>query len=61
MLQLENAKGEKLLAMSRSACESLNRQQLSDLTAYNKIVASPIPSIEKYGGGSVRCMIAEVN
>jgi hypothetical protein len=28
---------------------------------YGKIVAVPIPTIEKYGGGSVRCMLAEIH
>lgn len=61
MLQLQNGKGEKLLVMSQAAYNSLNASQIETLQRFNDhIVTSPIPTIEKYGGGSVRCMMAEV-
>lgn len=60
MLQLRNDKGEQLLAMSQSAYDSLRKEQIDKLEQYYKLIVSPIPTIEKYGGGSVRCMIAEV-
>ncbi len=61
MLQLQNDKGEKLLVMSQAAYDSLNLSQIEALQNFNDhILTSPIPTIEKYGGGSVRCMMAEV-
>lgn len=60
MLQVENSRGETLLVMSSQAYESLSEEQISTLTAFNRIVHSPIPTIEKNGGGSARCMMAEI-
>ena len=60
MLQVENKEGSRFLIMSQSAYVSLTRPQLERLMTYNKIITIPIPTIEKYGGGSVRCMMAEV-
>ena len=61
MLQVENISGEKLLVMSSQAFESLNPGQIGILTAYNKIVHSPLTVIETNGGGSARCMMAEIH
>lgn len=60
MLQLVNVKNEKLLVMSQASFDILNENQRSALSKYNKIVKIEVPTIEKYGGGSVRCMMAEV-
>ncbi len=60
MLQVKTQRGQSLLVMSQSACDSLTDPQKNRLQAYNEIVSVDIPVIEKYGGGSVRCMIAEV-
>lgn len=60
MLQVENREGERLLVMSQSAYDSLREHQIENLKIYNEIVKMAIPTIEKYGGGSVRCMMAEV-
>lgn len=60
MLQVRNGVGEKFLAMSQAAYDSLSPEQIEQLTHYNEIIACPIPTIEKHGGGSVRCMMAEV-
>lgn len=60
MLQVENAEGKRFLVMSRSAYNSLSEQQIKTLTGYNEIIAVDIPTIEKYGGGSARCMMAEI-
>jgi hypothetical protein len=60
MLALENRSGEPLLAMSERAFSSLNREQLRRLERRARLVRSPIPTIEDFGGGSVRCMLAEV-
>jgi hypothetical protein len=60
MLQVENNEGKKFLVMSQTAYNSLNKKQLKQITAFNEIIAVEIPTIEKYGGGSARCMMAEV-
>ena len=61
MLQVETKDGEKLLVMSSQAYESLTRDQLRELAGYNRIVHSPLTTIETNGGGSARCMMAEVH
>jgi hypothetical protein len=61
MLQVQNTSGEQLLVMSEQAYNSLSAAQLELLLKYNKILTSPIPTIEKHGGGSARCMLAEIH
>ena len=60
MLQLQNKDGEKILVMSEQAYKALNNEQISNLEKFNKIIYSDLSSIEINGGGSARCMIAEV-
>ena len=60
MLQLQNRKGDKILVMSQQAYDALSYQQISRLEKYNRIVSAGLDSIEMNGGGSARCMIAEV-
>ena len=59
MLQVNNGK-DTFLVMSKSAYDSLNSDQISKIESFDKILAPEIPTIEKLGGGSARCMIAEV-
>ena len=61
MLQVENATGEKLLVMSSQAYQSLTAEQISKLSSYNKIIHSSLTTIETNGGGSARCMMAEIH
>jgi hypothetical protein len=61
MLELRNADGDRVLAMSTRAWESLDAEQRATLQANAKIVISPIDNIEISAGGSVRCMLAEVH
>ena len=61
MLQIENDKGEKLLVMSTQAYEALTDEQKKKLGSYNKIIHSSLTTIETNGGGSARCMMAEVH
>jgi hypothetical protein len=61
MLQLENKKKEKILVMSSAAWFSLSPGQKEKLTQYNRIVHCSLQSIESNGGGSARCMIAEIH
>jgi len=60
MLQVENVDGVKYLVLSQSAFDSLDRKQTERLSAYNELIVVPIPTIERVGGGSVRCMMAEI-
>ncbi len=60
MLQVKNAKNETFWVMSEAAFTILFQSQIEILEKESKIIYSPIPTIEKYGGGSVRCMICEV-
>ena len=60
MLQLRNEKGETYLVMSEQAYLSLSAQQVSKILRHTNILYSPIPAIETYGGGSARCMMAEI-
>ncbi len=61
MLELRTESGGLCVAMSQRAHDALTdtqRQQLQALAG--PLVVSPIPTIERLGGGSVRCMLAEV-
>jgi hypothetical protein len=60
MLQVQNRKEKKFLIMSSQAYQSLSAQQIKELKKYNAILHSPLDAIEANGGGSARCMIAEV-
>lgn len=60
MLQVEGAGGEKLLVMSSRAFGSLTGDQIATLGAYNRILHADLGTIETNGGGSARCMMAEV-
>ncbi|HMZ45586.1 MAG TPA: arginine deiminase-related protein [Chitinophagaceae bacterium] len=60
MLQVNNQKGEKFLIMSSQAYQALTPQQINQLQSYNHILHSNLTTIETNGGGSARCMMAEV-
>jgi hypothetical protein len=60
MLQVNNGRGEMLLVMSSQAFDALTKEQAEKLNIYNKIIHSPLTTIETNGGGSARCMMAEV-
>ena len=60
MLQVRNEKGETYLVMSQQAFESLTDKQIREIEMRTKILYSPIETIETLGGGSARCMMAEV-
>ena len=60
MLQVRNKSGEKFLVMSESAFSSLTDDQISKIESYNEIIFSDLSTIETNGGGSARCMLAEV-
>lgn len=60
VLEVEAEDGTKYLIMSDTAYHSLNRGQLDVITKYCDILVVDISVIETYGGGSARCMMAEV-
>jgi hypothetical protein len=60
MLQVENVMGKHYLVLSQSAYDSLDTYQIERLSSFNELVVVPIPTIERVGGGSVRCMMAEI-
>jgi len=60
MLELTNINNEKILVMSKSAYECLNNLQLENIKNHVNIIYSELTNIEKNGGGSARCMIAEI-
>lgn len=59
MLQLMSDSGS-VLVMSQSAYDSLNTKQIEVIKGHTQLISIPIPTIESLGGGSVRCMIAEI-
>lgn len=61
MLQVISNTGENLLVMSEQAYLSLNDNQISSLEKYCRLIYAPLYTIEKNGGGSARCMLAEVH
>jgi len=60
MLQLQNKKGEFLLMMSQKAYNALTIEQVNRIEKYTKIIFAAIDDIEQNGGGSARCMMAEI-
>ncbi len=60
MLQVQNMKGEKFVVMSSQAFLSLSPNQIRELEKYNSIIHSSLDTIETNGGGSARCMMAEL-
>lgn len=60
MLQVGGMGAAKFLVMSQTAYNSLTTEQIQTIEKYNPIIAVDINTIETLGGGSARCMMAEV-
>lgn len=60
MLEVKNDKGIRYLCMSQKSYDALTVNQRQKLEAKTNLLPIAIPNIEKYGGGSVRCMMAEI-
>jgi len=60
MLEVINDKGEALLLMSLRARLSLDDEQVDRLSSYCRILSPELNTIETNGGGSARCMVAEI-
>jgi len=60
MLLLDTKNDKPVLVMSTQAYESLSKNKIKKLESYQPILHSSIKNIEQFGGGSARCMMAEV-
>jgi hypothetical protein len=60
MLQVMGAGGQKYMVMSEAARSSLRSDQVKAIQKHCKILSSDLTTIETCGGGSARCMMAEV-
>jgi hypothetical protein len=60
MLEVKNSAGEQFLVLSQTAYNSLRPEQVKKIETFTKLLPIAIPTIEETGGGSVRCMMAEI-
>jgi hypothetical protein len=60
MLEVKNKDGAKFTVMSDAAFQSLGEVQINSIKRFTEIIVPKIPVIEKIGGGSARCMMAEI-
>jgi len=60
LLQVLGNKGEAITVLSSTAFNSLSSEQKNTLSKHGKLIPIPIPVIEAVGGGSIRCMMAEI-
>ena len=60
MLQVVGKNNERLIIMSQAAFDCLTQHQLSAIGKHCRIISSSLSTIETCGGGSARCMMAEV-
>ncbi len=60
-LALNSRGGESLVVFSRRALDSLSESQRARLLSHARLLSSPLDTIESVGGGSARCMLAELH
>ena len=60
MLEVKGKYDKRFLVMSESAFKSLTKKQITQLEAHVEIIHSSLNTIEACGGGSARCMMAEI-
>ena len=60
VLQLHNQDGESGLAMSSTAFHAFTDEQKEKLSQFGELLSFDVQTIESVGGGSVRCMLAEI-
>ncbi|NMH24497.1 citrulline utilization hydrolase CtlX [Flavobacterium solisilvae] len=60
MLEVKGNDDKRFLVMSESAYKSLTKKQIAQLEAHVEIIHSSLDTIEACGGGSARCMMAEI-
>ena len=57
---VKNRNGNPLMVMSSAARNALTFEQENIISTYNKIISTDLKTIETNGGGSARCMLAEI-
>jgi len=60
LLQVKDKNGKPLTVLSQTAFENLSDAQKERMKSYGKLMPIDIPTIEFVGGGSIRCMMAEI-
>ncbi|WP_396178694.1 citrulline utilization hydrolase CtlX [Flavobacterium sp.] len=60
MLEVKGTNDKRYLIMSASAHQSLTKKQITQLEKHAEILSSSLDTIEACGGGSARCMMAEI-
>lgn len=60
LLEMKTADKKNAIIMSRNALKSLRKKTIAGLSKHGKIITSQIDAIENFGGGSARCMLAEL-
>ena len=60
LIEVKNKKGESCILLSAAAFNSLLPGQIDAISRYADMIPIPVETIEKYGGGSVRCMMAGI-
>ena len=61
LIELRGTDGHPVIALSSAAVDSFRPDQLRTLERFGALIDAPIPTIEAVGGGSVRCMIADIH
>jgi hypothetical protein len=61
LIELRSRSGDSVIALSSAAFNSFTPEQIRQLESFGTLVETPIPTIEAVGGGSVRCMIADIH
>lgn len=61
VLELENDKGEKIVVMSDRAFYAFTDEERAALSTHAELVHADLATIETHGGGSARCMLAELH
>ena len=60
LLELRTTAGDPVIALSRTARDCLSDEQRERIAACGRLLPIAVDTIERVGGGSVRCMLAEV-
>ena len=60
MLEIKSRSGQPLMVMSASARRALTPEQERIITTFSRILSAELRTIETHGGGSARCMLAEI-
>lgn len=61
MIEVQSKTGKRFLLLSQNALDSLLDGQIKELSRYVELLPVNIPTIEKYGGGGIRCMVAGIH